>query len=110
MSDVSRFYVAGAFGTHLDKESAVTIGLYPDLPRDRIINAGNSSLEGSQRILCDRRWVHDFDQMLEHMEYIQFGAVPDFISRMTAAMALPHTDMDLYPTVRQKLLEHGIRR
>ena len=42
-----KFFVAGAFGTYLDKESAVTIGLYPDLPRDRIVSAGNTSLEGS---------------------------------------------------------------
>lgn len=44
MDQVGKFFVAGAFGTHLDKESAVTIGLYPDLPRDRIVSAGNTSL------------------------------------------------------------------
>lgn len=110
MEEVSRFYVAGAFGTHLDKESAVTIGLYPDLPRDHIINAGNSSLEGAVKILCDRKWIRRFDQILEQMEYIQFGAVTDFVSRMTAAMALPHTNMNLYPSVRKKLAAHGIMR
>ena len=29
MDQVGKFFVAGAFGTYLDKESAVTLGLYP---------------------------------------------------------------------------------
>lgn len=103
MDQVSRFLVAGAFGTYLDKESAVTIGLYPDIPRERIINAGNSSLKGAVKILMDRAWIEKLDGYLEKMEYIQFGAVGDFVSRMVAAQAIPHTDLSLYPSVAKKL-------
>ena len=46
LDQADRFYVAGAFGKHVSKESAITIGMYPDMDRDHIINAGNSSLEG----------------------------------------------------------------
>ncbi|MCC8067919.1 MAG: ASKHA domain-containing protein, partial [Clostridiales bacterium] len=31
LDDVSDFYMAGAFGSHVDKESAVNIGMYPDV-------------------------------------------------------------------------------
>lgn len=103
MDQVEGFYVAGAFGTYLDKESAVTIGLYPDLPRERIINAGNSSLEGARIILLDRGWIPRLKTILEHMEYIQFGAVQDFVQRMVAANAIPHTDLNRYPSVKEKL-------
>lgn len=103
MEDVARFFVAGAFGTHLSKESAVTIGLYPDLPRERIVNAGNSSLAGAAKVLLDSAWIEKIKGYLQNMEYIQFGAVADFISRMTGAMAIPHTDLSRYPTVAQKL-------
>lgn len=105
MDQVSRFYVAGAFGTHLDKEASVTIGLYPDMPRERIINAGNSSLEGAGRILTERSLISKIDSYLEKMEYIQFGAVADFVSRMVAAQAIPHTDITRYPSVAEKLKE-----
>ena len=44
LDQADRFYVAGAFGKHVSKESAITIGMYPDMDRDHIINAGNSSL------------------------------------------------------------------
>ena len=35
LNDLDKFYVAGAFGVHLDIESAVTIGIYPYLPREK---------------------------------------------------------------------------
>ncbi|MFR6580660.1 MAG: ASKHA domain-containing protein [Ruminococcus sp.] len=38
----------------VSKESAITIGMYPDMDRDHIINAGNSSLEGAQKLLLNR--------------------------------------------------------
>ena len=103
MDQVDRFYVSGAFGTHLDKESAVSIGLYPDIPRERIVNAGNSSLEGAQKLLMNMDRICDIQRYLSAMEYIQFGAVTDFVSRMTAALAIPHTDLERYPSVKGKI-------
>lgn len=107
MEQVGKFFVAGAFGTYLDKESAVTIGLYPDLPRDRIVSAGNTSLEGAHRLLCDREIWDGLDRILDTMEYVQFGEVANFIDRMAAAKAIPHTDLSRYPSVRRKLLARG---
>ncbi|MFR0789880.1 MAG: hypothetical protein ACLSHW_03830 [Lachnospiraceae bacterium] len=37
------------------------------------------------------------------MVYIQFAAVEDFLNTMVAAQALPHTDLERYPTVKEKL-------
>ena len=105
LSQADRFYVAGAFGKHVSKESAITIGMYPDMDRDHIINAGNSSLEGAQKLLLNRSLLTDIDQILEEMVYIQFAEVEDFLELMVAAQALPHTDYKRYPTVVEKLKE-----
>ena len=105
LSQADRFYVAGAFGKHVSKESAITIGMYPDMDRDHIINAGNSSLEGAQKLLLNRSLLTDIDQILEEMVYIQFAEVEDFLELMVAAQALPHTDYKRYPTVIEKLKE-----
>lgn len=105
LSQADRFYVAGAFGKHVSKESAITIGIYPDMDRDHIINAGNSSLEGAQKLLLNRSLLTDIDQILEEMVYIQFAEVEDFLELMVAAQALPHTDYKRYPTVMKKLKE-----
>ena len=54
ISMIGEFQVAGAFGTYLDKESAVSIGLYPDMDRARLISAGNISLKGAYEMLLHR--------------------------------------------------------
>ena len=99
----ANFYVAGAFGKHVSKESAIAIGMYPDMDRNRIINAGNSSLEGAQKLLLERSCLADIDRIIEEMVYIQFAAVDDFLNMMVAAQALPHTDYQRFPTVMEQL-------
>lgn len=105
MEDVGRFYVAGAFGTHLNKESAVTIGLYPDIDRDKIISPGNTSLQGARELLLDRSLMEKAKEIIDRMQYVQFGAVEDFLHLMVAATAIPHTDMQRYPSVVRRLEE-----
>ena len=103
MEEIAKFYVAGAFGKHVSKESAVTIGLYPDMDRNRIIHAGNASLEGAKKLLLCRDLLGEIGEILEKMVYIQFGAVEEFLHLMVAAQAIPHTDLERYPSVKAKL-------
>lgn len=110
MDDVGRFYVAGAFGTHFDKESAVTIGLYPDIDRDRIISPGNTSLKGAEKLLLDRTLAEKAEEIISRTEYVQFGAVEDFLQLMVAATAIPHTDLQRYPSVIKRLKERQKNR
>ena len=65
LDQADKFYVAGAFGKHVSKESAITIGMYPDMARDHIINAGNSSLEGAGKLLLNRALLKDIQEILE---------------------------------------------
>lgn len=101
MDLIGEFQVAGAFGTYLDKESAVSIGLYPDMDRTRLISAGNTSLKGAYEMLLHREKLTQVDKILDQMEYVQLGEVEDFIHLMGAARALPHTEMSRYPSVRK---------
>lgn len=102
VEEVTDFYMAGAFGEHIDKEAAVTIGMYPDVERERIHTVGNTSLAGAEAILTDRTLIRDLDRILDEMSYVQFGAVDNFLDRMNAALALPHTDLERYPSVRER--------
>lgn len=102
-ADVKTFYVAGAFGTYIDRKSAITIGLYPDLPAQQICCVGNSSLEGARCLLLERSHLEEIDKILERMDYIQYGAIPNFVESMQAAAAIPHLDMSRYPSVQKWL-------
>lgn len=105
MADVGRFYVAGAFGTHINKESAVTIGMYPDIDREKIISPGNTSLQGAKKLLLDRSRKEQAEAVIGRMQYVQFGAVEEFIELMRAAQAIPHTDLQRFPSVLARLKE-----
>jgi len=107
LSQVDRFYTAGAFGTYLDLESAITIGIYPDLPREKFVSLGNSSLSGARFLLLSRNALKDIEAIKEKMTYLELGAAEDYLHKMFAAHFLPHTNLDLYPSVKEKLLQRG---
>ena len=101
MDEVEKFYLAGAFGTHIKIPSGVTIGLYPDLPTERIVSAGNSSLLGARGILLDRERLEDVAHFVGNTDYIQFGEVANFVDIMSAAQGIPHLDLSRYPSVQR---------
>lgn len=101
MGEVGNFYLAGAFGTHIKIPSGVTIGLYPDIPQEQIICAGNSSLLGARAILLDRELLKDVRHFVENTDYIQFGEVANFVDIMSAAQGIPHLDLNRYPSVKK---------
>ncbi len=49
-SDFEQVIIAGAFGSHIDIEKGITIGLLPGIPRDRFIFIGNGSLLGARLV------------------------------------------------------------
>jgi len=101
--ELDRCYLSGAFTAHSNLESAIAIGIFPDLPREKYIGIANTSLEGAYIVLTDRGCLEEIRQLLENMYCMQFASVPDFLVRMQAAKFLPHTDLSRYPTVRGRL-------
>lgn len=103
MEDLECLYLSGAFAAHSDLESAITIGIFPDLPREKFQVHSNTSLEGARILLLDRSKLREAKDLAESMYCVQFASVPDFLVRMQAAKFIPHTDMTRYPSVQQKL-------
>ena len=108
--DIDQVFIAGAFCAHINLEAAINIGLYPDLPAGRFTVLGNSSLTGARALLLDYTLFDTVGALQHNIQYLEFGAASDFLTRMFAARFLPHTDLSLYPTVRQRLKERGVLR
>ena len=100
---VDKCYLSGAFPAHSDLEAAITIGIFPDLPREKYQMIANTSLEGARILLTDRDRLEEMRELLENMYCVQFASVPDFLIRMQAAKFIPHTDMDRFPTIKAKV-------
>ena len=96
-------YLSGAFPAHSDLESAITIGIFPDLPREKYSVLTNTSLEGARILLLDRSRLMEARELSENMYCFQFASIPDFLVRMQAAKFIPHTDMARYPSIQRQL-------
>ena len=101
--DLDHIYLSGAFPTHSDLESAITIGIFPDIPRQRYHVLRNSSLDGARKVLLDHCQLTEAKRILENIYCVQFASIPDFIVRMQAAKFIPHTDMSRFPCISEKL-------
>ena len=100
---VEKCYLSGAFPAHSDLEAAITIGIFPDLPREKYHMIANTSLEGARILLTNRDRLEEMRELVENMYCVQFASVPDFLIRMQAAKFIPHTDMDRFPTIKAKV-------
>ena len=98
--DISRLYLSGAFPAHSDLESAITIGIFPDLPREKYALVKNSSLAGARIMLLDHDRLLEAKNLAENIYCVQFASFPDFLVRMQAAKFIPHTDLSRFPSVR----------
>ena len=100
LGDLEIFYVAGTFGSLIDPESAITIGMIPDLPLDRYRSLGNSSLGGATLALTRRRLPEEMERLRDSVTYLELNVNQDFMNRFSAARFIPHTDASRFPSVK----------
>ena len=98
--DLESFYVAGTFGSFINPESAISIGMLPDLPLDRYKPLGNSSLGGATLALQSDKYHDEIDQIRDRITYLELNVNQDFMNRFSAAKFLPHTNRKLFPSVK----------
>jgi uncharacterized 2Fe-2S/4Fe-4S cluster protein (DUF4445 family) len=100
---IDSFYLAGGFGQHLSIENAVRIGLLPDLSRERFHYIGNSSLAGAYLILISNRNRELAEKIAQKMTYVELNTEPRYMNEFTGSLFLPHTDIELFPSVKKIL-------
>jgi uncharacterized 2Fe-2S/4Fe-4S cluster protein (DUF4445 family) len=100
LKDIEQIYIAGGFGTYLDIEKAITIGLLPDLPRERFQFIGNSSLVGAKEIILSYEASVNAQKIAKSITYFELSVEPKYIDEYTAALFFPHTDESRFPTVK----------
>lgn len=97
---IQQFYIAGGFGTYLDIEKTVTIGLLPDLPREKFSFIGNSSLVGAREILLSSEAKYEAEEIARKMTYVELSVEPTYMDEYVSALFFPHTDLQRFPTVK----------
>ncbi len=102
-ADFEQVIIAGAFGSNINIEKAITIGLLPDLPVDRFIFIGNGSLLGARLTSFSTDLLDDARRVANMMTNFELSESVDFMNNYVAALFLPHTHTDEFPSVKKKL-------
>ncbi|MFC1897377.1 ASKHA domain-containing protein [Chloroflexota bacterium] len=102
-SSLEQVIIAGAFGSHIDIEKCITIGLLPDIPRDRFTFIGNGSLLGARLTSFSRDLLDDARRVANMMTNFELSDNVDFTNNYMAALFLPHTNSEEFPTVSETL-------
>ena len=97
--DIERIYIAGAFGTYINMENAIAIGLLPDVNRKKFKFVGNSSLIGAREILLSYDTMKKAEEIARKMTYIELSKDPAYMDEYMSSLFFPHTNLEKFPTV-----------
>jgi uncharacterized 2Fe-2S/4Fe-4S cluster protein (DUF4445 family) len=78
ISDISELLLAGAFGNYIRKESAVRIGLVPELPIERITSVGNAAGTGAKLALLSVKERALACSLAAETEHVELANHPDY--------------------------------
>ena len=97
--DIKRIFIAGAFGNYIDPQSARMIGMYPDVPLNRVKFVGNTAGSGARMALLSTDVRALAESLSERVEYVELGVDPDFQDEFVKAIHLPHRERERFPTL-----------
>lgn len=96
---ISKILIGGGFGNYLNLRDSIRIGLLPDLPAEQYDFIGNSSLKGAYKALLSRKTFAHSEDLGKSLTYLELSDGNEFYDEYVQAMFLPHTDMNLFPSV-----------
>ena len=91
-ADINQVVIAGAFGTYLDLDSAIAIGMLPRTERTRYQQIGNAAGTGARRMLVslDQREIAEW--IARKVEFVELAKHPSFTKVYSRALLLQVRD------------------
>jgi uncharacterized 2Fe-2S/4Fe-4S cluster protein (DUF4445 family) len=91
IDQIDRVVIAGAFGTYVDKEQALIIGMLPDISPEKIISVGNAAGDGARIALLNKEKREEANRIARQVEYLELTIEEGFQEEFVAALHIPHT-------------------
>jgi uncharacterized 2Fe-2S/4Fe-4S cluster protein (DUF4445 family) len=99
VEDLDAIYIAGGFGNFMNVQQAVTVGMLPDVPVEKIQFVGNTSIAGAKTVLLSRKALETAEKIADSMTYFDLMSHTGYMDEFVRASFLPHTDLSLFPSV-----------
>jgi len=106
ITTLDRVILAGAFGSHIDREASMTLGLFPDCPIDKVYAVGNAAGDGSRMALLNRDKRREANERARWVEFVEIATDPAFEKEFMQAMHIPHMK-DRFPNLKALLSQQG---
>lgn len=107
MDMIEHIILAGGFGSYIDLDRAMTIGLLPEIEADRVTFIGNGSLLGARMSSLTKRIRKDVVEVTKRMTNFELSETPSYMSNYVAAMFLPHTEIEKFPRTKGRIEGRG---
>jgi uncharacterized 2Fe-2S/4Fe-4S cluster protein (DUF4445 family) len=85
-----KIILAGGFGSYIDKEKAMLIGLIPDCELDRVYAVGNAAGDGARIALLNVEKRNEIDGVTRKVERFELPTDPEFQNQFMLATSFPH--------------------
>ncbi|MHC4292684.1 MAG: ASKHA domain-containing protein [Planctomycetota bacterium] len=86
-SEIKQIYLAGAFGNYIRIESALRIGLLPDIPEQAFHFIGNAAASGAQMMLLSSKYRKKAQKLARKIEYVEIAYEKSFETLFAKFMA-----------------------
>jgi len=103
LQDIEHIILAGGFGSYVDLEKAMVIGLLPEMDPAKVIFIGNGSLMGARMSSLTNRIRKDVVEVTHKMTNFELSDTASYMDNYIAALFLPHTDINQFPKLKARL-------
>ena len=86
LEDLDELLVAGGFGSKIDLENAMNIGLLPRMDADKIKVCGNAALAGAELLLCNRELLEREKKLVQISQSLNLATDAFFQERYIEGM------------------------
>ncbi|MDD5260367.1 MAG: ASKHA domain-containing protein [Methylacidiphilales bacterium] len=87
--DISRVYLAGGFGMHLNVGHAIAAGLLPGFREEQVRVVGNTALAGALLALLDRTTLDEMEALRAQVDVLELNLQEGFEDRFVDHLMLP---------------------
>ena len=99
--ELSKIYVAGAFGESIDPVNVVVMGMLPEIEPGKIVFAGNTAVAGAKAMLVSKAARGIAERLPEEVQYHELSLDPEFNKEFIAAMFIPHREPKRFPAAQK---------
>jgi uncharacterized 2Fe-2S/4Fe-4S cluster protein (DUF4445 family) len=99
---VDKVILAGAFGSYIDREASMVLGMFPDCDLKKVVAVGNAAGDGARIALLNKKRREEANKVAKQIKYIELTVDPDFQREFMMAMHFPHM-RDEFPNIKSIL-------